>query len=180
MNNVSWTFVFRIANIHILNNTWAVYCRWKWVSKWPTDLMLLFLCVCLRFTKRGLDGPVKAVMSLPVIEVAKNQWMDPMIEEILHWVGIWTLLFFNLTFHYLRVFITVKGNGNVSYHEQMWKSLWKCQSLNCVQLFATLWTAAHQTPLSMGLPRQQRYTVRKEKKKIQFGTFDSPTRTYVW
>ena len=27
--------------------------------------------------------------------------------------------------------------------------------LNCVQLFATPWTAAHQTPLSMGLPKQQ-------------------------
>ena len=29
------------------------------------------------------------------------------------------------------------------------------QSLSCVQLFATLWTTAHQAPLSMGFPRQE-------------------------
>ena len=29
------------------------------------------------------------------------------------------------------------------------------QALNRVQLFATPWTAAHQTPLSMGFPRQE-------------------------
>ena len=27
--------------------------------------------------------------------------------------------------------------------------------LGCVQLFATLWTIAHQTPLSMGFSRQE-------------------------
>ena len=27
--------------------------------------------------------------------------------------------------------------------------------LGCVQLFATPWTRAHQTPLSMGYPRQE-------------------------
>ena len=27
--------------------------------------------------------------------------------------------------------------------------------LSCVQFFATLWTIAHQTPVSMGLPRQE-------------------------
>ena len=26
---------------------------------------------------------------------------------------------------------------------------------SCVQLFATLWTVAHQAPLSMGFPRQE-------------------------
>ena len=26
---------------------------------------------------------------------------------------------------------------------------------SCVQLFATLWTIAHQAPLSMGFPRQE-------------------------
>ena len=29
------------------------------------------------------------------------------------------------------------------------------QSLSHVRLFATPWTAAHQAPLSMGLPRQE-------------------------
>ena len=29
------------------------------------------------------------------------------------------------------------------------------QSLSCVQLFVTLWTVAHQAPLSMGFPRQE-------------------------
>ena len=29
------------------------------------------------------------------------------------------------------------------------------QSLSRVQLFATPWTVAHQTPLSMGFPRQE-------------------------
>ena len=56
-------------------------------------------------------------MSLPVIEVSKHQLMNPMTEEILHWVGIWTLIF-KFTFQYLRVFIIVKGNGEVNYHEQ--------------------------------------------------------------
>ena len=30
---------------------------------------------------------------------------------------------------------------------------WECQLLNCVQLFKSLWTAAHQAPLSMGFSR---------------------------
>ena len=29
------------------------------------------------------------------------------------------------------------------------------KSLSCVQLFATLWTVAHQAPLSMGFSRQE-------------------------
>ena len=29
------------------------------------------------------------------------------------------------------------------------------QSLSCVQLFATLWTVAHQAPVSMGISRQE-------------------------
>ena len=29
------------------------------------------------------------------------------------------------------------------------------QSLSCVQLFETPWTAAHKAPLSMGFPRQE-------------------------
>ena len=29
------------------------------------------------------------------------------------------------------------------------------QSLSCVQFFVTLWTVAHQAPLSMGFPRQE-------------------------
>ena len=33
--------------------------------------------------------------------------------------------------------------------------LFSRQSLNRIQLFATPWTVAHQTPLSMGLPRQE-------------------------
>ena len=32
---------------------------------------------------------------------------------------------------------------------------WKWKSLSCVQLFATKWTVAHQTPLSVGFPRQE-------------------------
>ena len=35
-------------------------------------------------------------------------------------------------------------------HEDM-----HAQSLSCVQLFATPWTAACQAPLSMGFPRQE-------------------------
>ena len=31
----------------------------------------------------------------------------------------------------------------------------KVKSLNCVQLFATPWTAAYQAPLSMGFSRQE-------------------------
>ena len=30
--------------------------------------------------------------------------------------------------------------------------------LSCIQLFATLWTIAHQAPLSMGFPRQEYWT----------------------
>ena len=30
-----------------------------------------------------------------------------------------------------------------------------CVLLSCVQLFATLWTVAHQAPLSVGFPRQE-------------------------
>ena len=29
------------------------------------------------------------------------------------------------------------------------------QSLSCIRLFATLWTGAHQAPLSMGFSRQE-------------------------
>ena len=31
-------------------------------------------------------------------------------------------------------------------------------SLSCVQLFVTPWTVAHQTPLSMGFPRQEHWS----------------------
>ena len=31
----------------------------------------------------------------------------------------------------------------------------KVKSLSCVRLFATLWTVAHQVPLSMGFSRQE-------------------------
>ena len=31
--------------------------------------------------------------------------------------------------------------------------------LNCVQPFVTLWSAAHQAPLSMGFPRQEYWRV---------------------
>ena len=29
------------------------------------------------------------------------------------------------------------------------------QLISCIQLFATFWTVTHQTPLSMGFPRQE-------------------------
>ena len=32
---------------------------------------------------------------------------------------------------------------------------WKCQLLSCFRLFESLWTAAHQAPLSMGFSRQE-------------------------
>ena len=35
------------------------------------------------------------------------------------------------------------------------KRLCVCQSLSCVQLFATPWTVAHQAPLSVGFSRQE-------------------------
>ena len=34
-----------------------------------------------------------------------------------------------------------------------------CQSLSCVQLFAILWTVAHQAPLSMKFSRQEYWSV---------------------
>ena len=36
-----------------------------------------------------------------------------------------------------------------------WKWKVKVKSLSCVRLFTTPWTAAHQTPLSMGFSRQE-------------------------
>ena len=39
------------------------------------------------------------------------------------------------------------------------------KSLNCVCLFATLWTVAHQAPLSMGFSRQE-YTEELYKKDL--------------
>ena len=35
------------------------------------------------------------------------------------------------------------------------RSEYKVKSLSRVQLFATLWTVAHQAPLSMGFSRQE-------------------------
>ena len=32
---------------------------------------------------------------------------------------------------------------------------WVLSCFSCVQLFVTLWTVAHQAPLSMGFPRQE-------------------------
>ena len=48
-------------------------------------------------------------------------------------------------------------------HVWIWKTqlLWNCMHacvlnhFSCVQFFATLWTVAHQAPLSMGFPRQE-------------------------
>ena len=36
-----------------------------------------------------------------------------------------------------------------------WETLLKVKSLSCVQLFATLWTVAHQAPPSVGFSRQE-------------------------
>ena len=36
-----------------------------------------------------------------------------------------------------------------------WEALLKVKSLSCVQLFATLWTVAHQAPPSVGFSRQE-------------------------
>ena len=33
-----------------------------------------------------------------------------------------------------------------------------CESLSCVQLFATLWTVAPQAPLSIGFSRQEHWS----------------------
>ena len=38
------------------------------------------------------------------------------------------------------------SHGHISYSD-----IEKCWSLSCVQLFVTLWTVAHQAPLSMGI-----------------------------
>ena len=35
---------------------------------------------------------------------------------------------------------------------------WVLSRFSCVQLFTTPWTVAHQAPLSMGFPRQERWT----------------------
>ena len=40
-----------------------------------------------------------------------------------------------------------------------WKWKVKVKSLNCVRLFATPWTAAHQAPLSMGFSRQEYWSL---------------------
>ena len=37
----------------------------------------------------------------------------------------------------------------------MWVTVKSVQSLSRVQLFATLWTVAHQAPLSIGFSRQE-------------------------
>ena len=34
----------------------------------------------------------------------------------------------------------------------------RAQSLSCIQLFVTPWTGAHQTPVSMGFPRQEHWS----------------------
>ena len=40
------------------------------------------------------------------------------------------------------------------HSNSLWKK-WKCWLLNCLWLFATPWTVAHQAPLSMGFSRQK-------------------------
>ena len=42
------------------------------------------------------------------------------------------------------------------------------QLLNCVQLFVTPWTIAHQAPLSMGFPRQEHWSGKPKYKELGF------------
>ena len=63
----------------------------------------------------------------------------------------------------------------------VWKWKVKVKSLSCVWLFATLWTAAYQAPLSMGFSRQEYWSgvplpsplsylpdTKKKKKKVKY------------
>jgi len=47
----------------------------------------------------------------------------------------------------------IEENKNIS--ESEWYLVCALSCFSCVQLFATLWTIVHQTPLSMGFSRQE-------------------------
>ena len=50
------------------------------------------------------------------------------------------------------------GSQTCRYIRTSWKKVkFKVKSVSLVQLFVTPWTVAHQTPLSMGFPRQEHW-----------------------
>ena len=69
---------------------------------------------------------------------------------ITHSIRRWVLLF---------IIIFVSGENKAETSRPLWSDMakwkWKCYSLSCVWLFATLWTVARQAPLSMGFSRQE-------------------------
>ena len=91
--------------------------------------------------------------------------------------------------------LTLSGREAYVYPENRWSScpgiffyLWKykCRShevktlcaclLSCVRLFATPWTVAQQTPLSMGFPRQENWSVAMPSSRGFFPTQGSNPR----
>ena len=54
-----------------------------------------------------------------------------------------------------KVCVYINVWAYMSYFSHKWEKKVKVKSLSRVRLFATLWTVAHQAPLSMGFSRQE-------------------------
>ena len=69
---------------------------------------------------------------------------------------------------------------NKKHHQDMSHQFSSVQSLSCVQLFATPWTIARQTPLSMGFSRQELEWIAIPFSRLQFSSVQSLSRVQLF
>ena len=81
-----------------------------------------------------------------------RSWNRPNLTGMRNGQKVW----FSATSFFLYNFITLLLLfKNIILREQWFTAFWKWKALSRVQLFAALWTIAHQAPLSMGFSRQE-------------------------
>ena len=123
-------------------------CSWMWWREKPPHrqnflvmgeflqgLWFLFPLSCHPHSGPRLS---EAVKNGPMVE---TKWSHPLC-----WTFWWALLTWPQT---------QSRKLSSSFHQLSWLTLLPLSCFGHVQLWATLWTAAHQTPLSMGFSRQE-------------------------
>ena len=98
---------------------------------------------------------VKRLSAIMEIQVRSLGWEDPLEKEMTTHSSIlaWEIPQRSLAGY--SPWGPTESNTTERTHIYIWYREKKVKSFSSVQLFATMWTAAHQAPLSMGFSRKE-------------------------